>query len=1086
MRQRLPPARLSAVLVAALTAPLAFAPAATRGAPPGAPPPAAFGEWLGWGAACNFLPSNEAILRQHLGTVLNGGLNLQYDAKDMDVVLKAIDGALRLARANPDERDGQCNRLKSDQQALGSIGAALSQVANAAPAAAPPAAAQQPTQQAMRQPAAPPTPPPGPAATDPADAARLTEGEKLRAEGRYAEADALTRKALSDFEKKYGPDHPLTATAANNLAELERVQGRFDAADKLFRRALAAMEKAYGADDPALAPTLGNLANLERTRGRFASAETLLKRALAIREKQGPNNPDIAATLNGLAVLATARDRYDEAEPLYRRALSVLEAAHGDSHPNIAATLNNLANLYRLQGKLDAAQPLFQRSLRIAEATRGANHPETAAAQANLAQLYLDRGKPAEASPLFRKSLAALEGALGPDHPDVATALNNLAAADRAAGRLAEADQELRRAVAILEKATGPASLDTATALANLASLDLTAGRAQLAVERLGKARDARQALLGADHPDVIAALYGMALAERAQNRPGPALEQVRQAAKALEARGARLRSDQRQQGTVSTKDPATEVVLLHLALLGATPNPRDAAIVGEGFRSAQGLRGAKTSSAVSRMAARFAAGTNALAATIRQRQDLIERFRTVDALLVRELSKPGDQRKDDAKLRAESEQLGQEIDRIDRELATRFPEYAELADPRPLSVADTQALLGPGEALLLYALDAKASHLWVVRGDGATYVPIAAGEAEIARDITALRQAVDPTQMRDPGNPPAFPIAKANEVYRRILGGAETQLQGIRHVIVVPDGALQSLPFSMLVDSAQTSPPAYLLNKYAFTTLPAVSSLRALRKFAQQSKAAQPFVGFGDPILAPQPTQVAQRGLTRSAPATLFREGALANVAELRKLPGLPETADELRTLARLLKADEKTALFLRQQATERRVRQMKLSQYRVLAFATHGLMSGEFPGVVEPALVLTPPARASEQDDGVLTASEIAQLSLDAEWTILSACNTAAADGTPGAEGLSGLARAFFYAGTRALLVSHWQVESMAAARLTTVAIQQMAANPKLGRAEALRQSMLAMINDKAEPRAHPLFWAPFVVVGEGGAPR
>lgn len=1075
--RRLSPPGLGAALVAALAVSLVSAPA-TRAAPPGAPPPAAFGEWLGWGAACNFLPSNEAMLRQHLGTVLNGGLNLQYDAKDMEVVLKAIDGALRLARANPDERDGQCTRMKSDQQALGSIGAALSQVANAGP---PPAAAAPPTQQAMQQPA----PPPAAAGPDPADAVRLTEGEKLRAEGRYAEADAVTRRALQDFEKKYGPDHALTATAANNLAELERLQGRFEAADKLFRRALASMEKAYGPADPALAPTLGNLANLERARGRFASAETLLKRALVIREKQGPNNPDIAATLNGLAVLATARDRYDEAEPLYRRALAVLEAAHGDSHPNIAATLNNLANLYRLQGKLDSAQPLFQRSVRIAEQTRGPSHPETAAAKANLGQLFLDRGRPADAAPLFRQSLAALEQSLGPDHPDVATALNNLAAADRAAGRLNEADQELRRAVAILEKATGPASLDTATALANLASLDLSAGRAQLAAERLGRARDARKALLGADHPDVIAALYGLALAERAQNRLSPALDQVRQATKALDQRGARLRGDQRRQGTTTAKDPAAEVVQLHLALLGAAPNAKELAIVNEGFLAAQAMGGAQTSSAVARMAARFAAGTNALAAAIRQRQDLIERWRTVDALLVRELSKPGDQRKDDAKLRAESEQLGREIERIDKELAARFPEYAELADPRPLSVADAQGLLGRGEALLYYALDDKASHLWVVRPDGATYVPIAAGAQDIARRVTALRQAVDPMQMRDPGNPPPYPVQRAYELYRLILGGAEAQLQGNRHVIVVADGPLQSLPFSMLVDGAQATPPAYLLNKYAFTTLPAVSSLRALRKFAQKSKATQPFVGFGDPILAPT-TQAAQRGLTRSAPATLFREGALANVAELRKLASLPETADELRTLARLLKADEKAALFLRQQATERRVRQMNLAQYRVLAFATHGLMSGEFPGVVEPALVLTPPARASEIDDGVLTASEIAQLSLDAEWTILSACNTAAADGTPGAEGLSGLARAFFYAGTRALLVSHWPVESSAAARLTTAAIQQMAASPGLGRAEALRQSMLAMIADKADPRPHPLFWAPFVVVGEGGAPR
>ena len=158
-------------------------------------------------------------------------------------------------------------------------------------------------------------------------------------------------------------------------------------------------------------------------------------------------------------------------------------------------------------------------------------------------------------------------------------------------------------------------------------------------------------------------------------------------------------------------------------------------------------------------------------------------------------------------------------------------------------------------------------------------------------------------------------------------------------------------------------------------------------------------------------------------------------------------------------------------------------LADYRVVAFATHGLMAGDFEGIAEPALVLTPPEEASEEDDGLLVSSEIAQLKLNADWVVLSACNTAAADGTPGAAGLSGLAKAFFYAGSRGLLVSHWPVETKSAQRLTTGAFEALAADPDLGRSEALRQSILALIDDEADPHyAHPAFWAPFVVVGEG----
>ena len=121
---------------------------------------------------------------------------------------------------------------------------------------------------------------------------------------------------------------------------------------------------------------------------------------------------------------------------------------------------------------------------------------------------------------------------------------------------------------------------------------------------------------------------------------------------------------------------------------------------------------------------------------------------------------------------------------------------------------------------------------------------------------------------------------------------------------------------------------------------------------------------------------------------------------------------------------------------------------------------------------------------DDGLLTASEVATLKLDADWVILSACNTVAADGTGGADGLSGLAKAFFHAGSRALLVSHWPVVSEAAVKLTTAMLKYAADHPEAGRAEALRYSMLALMEDDAKPQfAHPMFWAPFVVGGEGG---
>ena len=134
---------------------------------------------------------------------------------------------------------------------------------------------------------------------------------------------------------------------------------------------------------------------------------------------------------------------------------------------------------------------------------------------------------------------------------------------------------------------------------------------------------------------------------------------------------------------------------------------------------------------------------------------------------------------------------------------------------------------------------------------------------------------------------------------------------------------------------------------------------------------------------------------------------------------------------------------IHLGRAASETVVKKTDLSQYRVVYFATHGLIAGEVSGLGEPALALATPATATDLDDGLLTASEVAQLKLNADWVVLSACNTAAGDKV-GAEAFSGLARAFFYAGARTLLVSHWSVDSPAAVRLTTKTFEVLKLNP------------------------------------------
>jgi CHAT domain-containing protein len=213
-----------------------------------------------------------------------------------------------------------------------------------------------------------------------------------------------------------------------------------------------------------------------------------------------------------------------------------------------------------------------------------------------------------------------------------------------------------------------------------------------------------------------------------------------------------------------------------------------------------------------------------------------------------------------------------------------------------------------------------------------------------------------------------------------------------------------------------------------------------------------------------------------------------------IRQQPSLPDTAIELQRIALLFASDDK-GLLLREAATEHRLKQTALDQYGILSFATHGVLAGQLGRGIEPGLILTPPAEATDEDDGFLGLGEVATLDLNADWVVLSACNTAAgADAETGdvavasdrmsseVEGLTGLAKAFTYAGAKALLVSHWSVGSAATVELMEHLFRGYRERD-LPRAEAHRQAMLALIDAGDPLLSHPSLWAPFVVLGDGG---
>ncbi|MFG1479793.1 CHAT domain-containing protein [Xanthobacter sp. V4C-4] len=541
-----------------------------------------------------------------------------------------------------------------------------------------------------------------------------------------------------------------------------------------------------------------------------------------------------------------------------------------------------------------------------------------------------------------------------------------------------------------------------------------------------------------------------------------------------------------------------------------APPLPGPTHLRDEAFQAAQTAMLTSASMALAQLGVRFSAGSDELARLVRQRQDLVAAWKNADRALVKALSLAGSGAGADTDVearRAEAHALQARIADSDRDIAARFPAYAELSQPQPVSIATTQGLLGADEALVLVFVGTRDTFVWAVTRDAADWhrVPLPR-EALMAR-VKALRAGLDPaavavtrSALRDFGDtdvageniaasrPAGFSRASAHDLFRQILAPLDRLLAPRERIFIVADRPFDALPFALLVtapppgedsDAGALRETAWLIRRQGLVTLPSVSGLRALRA-APGAPAPLPFRGYGAPLLGGRHPAAQLASAAPDVAGALLRGGRI-DLETVRGLAPLPQTEGELRRLAAALGAPA-DAVQVGAAATKTAVMTADLSRYRVLAFATHGLLAGDIPGLSEPALVFTPPA-ADGADDGLLTASEAARLKLAADWVILSACNTAGGDGTPGADGLSGLARAFFYAGARTLLVSHWPVRDDAAARLTTATLAAIRDEPGLAKAEAFRRATLALIADATDPTlAHPAIWAPFVMVGEG----
>jgi CHAT domain-containing protein len=436
-----------------------------------------------------------------------------------------------------------------------------------------------------------------------------------------------------------------------------------------------------------------------------------------------------------------------------------------------------------------------------------------------------------------------------------------------------------------------------------------------------------------------------------------------------------------------------------------------------------------------------------------------------------------------ETKLLAEIKQLEATQKIFKQDLSTKFPAFTAMATPGPIALSKMQERLRAKDAMVTYLLGRKESFALLIKKTVLHIARIPSGEKKLAASVQTLRKGLQPQA----GGLGDFDVEESYDLYSQVLEPFTKQLEEVNHLIVNATGSLASLPFAVLVTEEPNGNgekldayTAWLSRKFAISYVSSVQAFVALRSRDKTSFAAKAFFGIGNPKLDGKP------GTSTGALDKLAgdcRSDSPASAEMLRALAALPDTGKEIQAVGKMLAPKEARPWRLGTEAVEEQVRRLPLDQYRVLYFATHGLLPGELKCQTEPALVLTPPTITPKDKnfDGLLQASEISTLKLNADLVVLSACNTAGGSGKFGGEALSGLAEAFFYAGARGLVVSHWQVPSESTALLMTAMFSEIGPEFSVGPARALSQAQQFISKQKG--KEHPYFWAAFTMIGDGG---
>jgi CHAT domain-containing protein/Tfp pilus assembly protein PilF len=892
----------------------------------------------------------------------------------------------------------------------------------------------------------------------------IGRGIRQSQQGQYPQALAVYRLAQAIAEPigdKLG-----IATVLGNIGVVHRAQGNYEQALEFHQKSLAQFEAL--ADKPGIATALMGIGNIHASQGSYAQALEFFQKSLTQREALG-DQAGIATVLGNIGVVHKEQGNYAQALEFYQRSLTQLEAL-GDEL-SIATVLGNIGVVHAAQGNYGQALEFFQKSLSLKEAL--GDKAGIASTLGNIGVVHERQGSYGQALGFYQNSLTQFE-ALGAK-AGIARMLGNIGELHRLQGNRGQALEFYQKSLTLNEALGDKAAM--VRALGNIGVVYQAEGNYEQALDVFQKSLTLGEAIGALDI--AYGSHWGIGIAHRAQGRVPDAIAAFQRAVTMIEElRSQAAGGEQEQQRFLEDKIRPYQALVEALIKQGRFH---------DAFAAAERAKARVLLDVL--YSGRVNVTRSMTAAEQEKEQALRGRLVSANTQLSREKLRPEPDAPRVAALTAERQQARLEYEAFQTALYAAHPELkVKRGEAPPLTVEQAGALL-PDEttALLEFVVTEEKSYLFVLTGEdggrrgegggrrgatapaGSRPSPSAAAPVSLrvytlairGTELAALTERFR-LQLSRPGRDFA---PAARQLYDTLLRPAAAQLRGRTTLVIVPDGVLWELPFQAI----QPHPNRFLLEEYTLSYAPSLSVLREMRKAGARLRApgtrpgASPLLlAFGNPALL-APTVERVRLANRDAP-----------------LDPLPAAEREVKALGQLYGA-ARSRVYTGRSAREERAKS-EAGQCRVLHLATHGILSDTSPMYSHVVLA---GAGGDGGEDGLLEAWEMMGLELDAELVVLSACQTAR--GRVGAgEGMIGMAWALFVAGCPATVVSQWKVADASTSALMVAFHRQLKSRltggggKGMSRAEALRQAALKL--RKEQRTAHPFYWAPFVLVGDG----